>query len=56
MNCFGNRAVGLVEVEEYLAKQRKFDPDLWIVEVEDKAGRHFLDDAAVENEGKGRDD
>ncbi len=56
MNCFGNRAVGLVEVEEYLAKQRKFDPDLWIVEVEDKAGRHFLDDAAVENEGKERDD
>jgi hypothetical protein len=56
MNCFGGRAVALVEVEEYLAKQRKFDPDLWIVEVEDKAGRHFLDDAAVENEGKGRND
>jgi len=21
----------------------KFDPDAWIVETEDKAGRHFLD-------------
>ena len=29
--------------ESYLAKQIRFDPDLWIVEVEDKAGRNFLD-------------
>ncbi len=26
-----------------LAKEIKFDPDVWIVEIEDKAGRHFLD-------------
>jgi hypothetical protein len=26
-----------------LAREMKFDPDLWIVEVEDPAGRHFLD-------------
>ena len=31
------------DVETYLAKQIRFDPDLWIVEVEDRAGRHFLD-------------
>lgn len=31
------------EVEAYLARQIKFDPDLWIVEVEDRAGRNFLD-------------
>jgi hypothetical protein len=33
-----------------------FDPDLWIIEVEDKGGRHFLDEAAVETgeeEGRG---
>src|SRR3954462_2085695 len=30
-------------VEERLAKEIKFDPDTWIVETEDKAGRHFLD-------------
>ncbi len=31
------------DAESYLAKQIRFDPDLWIVEVEDKAGRNFLD-------------
>lgn len=33
-------------VEERLAREIRFDPDLWIVEIEDKAGRHFLDLAA----------
>jgi hypothetical protein len=31
------------EVEKYLAKEMRFDPDVWIVEVEDRAGRPFLD-------------
>jgi hypothetical protein len=30
-------------VEERLSKEIRFDPDVWIVEIEDKAGRHFLD-------------
>jgi len=30
-------------VENYLAREVKFDPDVWIVEVEDRAGRNFLD-------------
>lgn len=30
-------------VEAYLARQLKFDPDAWIIEVEDRAGRNFLD-------------
>jgi hypothetical protein len=30
-------------VEERLAREIRFDPDAWIVETEDKAGRHFLD-------------
>src|ERR1700761_8068757 len=30
-------------VEERLAKELRFDPDVWIVETEDRAGRHFLD-------------
>ena len=30
-------------VETYLARELKFDPDIWIVEVEDRAGRNFLD-------------
>ena len=31
------------DIEAYLTRQIRFDPDLWIVEVEDRAGRHFLD-------------
>jgi len=31
------------DAEIYLARQIKFDPDIWIVEVEDRAGRSFLD-------------
>ena len=31
------------DIEAYLARQVRYDPDLWIVEVEDRAGRHFLD-------------
>ena len=30
-------------VEERLTKEIRFDPDTWIVETEDRAGRHFLD-------------
>lgn len=31
------------EVDEALARQRRYDPDLWIIEVEDPRGRHLLD-------------
>lgn len=31
------------DVEGYLERQLRFDPDLWIVEVEDRQGRNFLD-------------
>src|SRR3977135_4145633 len=30
-------------VEEPLAREIRFDPDAWIVETEDRAGRHFLE-------------
>ena len=30
-------------VEERLQKEVRFDPDAWIVETEDRGGRHFLD-------------
>jgi len=32
------------EVDESIARQRSFDSDLWVIEVEDRAGRHLLDD------------
>ena len=31
------------EVDAALARQAEFDPDVWIIEVEDRAGRHLLD-------------
>jgi hypothetical protein len=30
-------------VEDRIAKEIRFDSDIWIVEIEDRAGRHFLD-------------
>ena len=32
-----------IDVEARLGREMRFDPDLWIVEVEDRAGRAFLD-------------
>ncbi len=31
------------DVVAYLEKEASFDSDLWVVEVEDRKGRHFLD-------------
>ncbi len=31
------------DVDEAVSKQRSFDPDLWVIEVEDRQGRHLLD-------------
>ncbi len=35
------------DVDASLSKQAGFDPDLWILEVEDRAGRHLLDDPSL---------
>jgi hypothetical protein len=32
------------EVDAVLERETSFDPDIWIVAVEDRAGRHFLDE------------
>lgn len=32
------------EVDAAIAKQRSFDRDLWVIEVEDRSGRHLLDE------------
>ncbi|MCA0997482.1 DUF1491 family protein [Alloyangia pacifica] len=31
------------EVDARVSKQREFDPDLWVIELEDRQGRHLLD-------------
>ncbi|WP_420004100.1 DUF1491 family protein [Arenibacterium sp. LLYu02] len=37
-----------VAVEASIAKQRSFDRDLWVIEVEDRAGRHLLDEPGLD--------
>jgi len=43
IRSFGEAPVPEAKVEERLAREIRFDPDAWIVEAEDRAGRHFLD-------------
>ncbi len=31
------------DIEARLVKEIRFDPDVWIIEIEDRAGRNFLD-------------
>jgi hypothetical protein len=35
------------DIETRLTREIRFDPDVWIVEIEDRAGRHFLDQALI---------
>lgn len=36
------------EVDAAIARQRGFDSDLWVIEVEDRAGRHLLDQPGLD--------
>lgn len=35
------------EVDEAIARQRGFDPDIWVIEVEDRQSRHLLDEEGL---------
>ncbi|MFC3629102.1 DUF1491 family protein [Paracoccus angustae] len=41
-------AVGLeLEIDQAIARQRGFDPDLWVIEIESRDGRTLLDEPGL---------
>ncbi|NOC47162.1 MULTISPECIES: DUF1491 family protein [unclassified Ruegeria] len=36
------------DVDQAIQRQRSFDPDLWVIEVEDRQGRHLLGEEGLE--------
>ena len=41
--CLKEQPAPEAKIEERIVREIRFDPDAWILEVEDRAGRHFLE-------------
>jgi len=46
ISCFKMPAASEADIEARLSREIRFDPDIWIVDVEDRQGRPFLDQLA----------
>ena len=42
--ALGENLVPEAEADAYIEKQLNMDPDIWILEIEDREGRHLVDD------------
>ena len=40
--------MGDADADAYLSRQAAYDSDIWVIEIEDRQGRHFLGDAILQ--------
>jgi hypothetical protein len=41
--CLKDQPAPEAKIEERIVREIRFDPDAWVLEIEDRAGRHFLE-------------
>ncbi len=47
MAVTGAAPVAEIDADGYIARERNIDTDVWVIEIEDRDGRSFLDEAAI---------
>ena len=47
MEATGHNPVPEAEADSFIERQAGYDPDLWVIEVESRAGQHLLDEPII---------